>query len=299
MKLVFALCSMMFVGAEVLATENPASLAWLKTMAFAKHQTEYSGIFVYQYGKHLEKGKIIHLLAADGEHETLTSLDGSNQEVIRHRGLLGRFPVLLPEQLNALNNNYQMLSAGVDKVAGVDSQIIIFKPRDNSRYTQKMWVHSDSGLLLKTLVLNEKQQVVEKSAFIELKIGGEFDRTWITSPPQEKSLNLKTEETEHPIKSGWIVDALPTGFNKIKEIQRPMTGKHAPVIQMVFSDGLSSISVFIEPCDRDEDDNENLTDQGAVHLYHKVVNEHLFTVVGEVPVKTVIKVLDSIRYNGK
>ncbi|MFY9260440.1 MAG: MucB/RseB C-terminal domain-containing protein [Gallionella sp.] len=319
MRLVVALCGVIFVHTGILAAENPASQAWLKTMAFAKHQTNYSGVFVYEYDKHIEKTRITHVVTADGEYEKLTLLDGSNREIIRHHGLswwygnhknqqlnssqkFGRFPVLLPEQLNALNKNYHMQAAGNEKVAGVDSQVIVFKPKDSLRYTQKMWVHSDSGLLLKTVILNDKNHVIEKYAFIELNIGGEIDHSWVTPPQQEKSFNFKPVETpplERVFKSGWVVDALPTGFNKIKEIQRPMTGKHAPVTQMVYSDGLSSISVFIEPCDQDDDDHENLTDRGALHLYHKVVDDHLFTVVGEVPVRTVIKVLDSIRYNGK
>ncbi|MDD2775698.1 MAG: MucB/RseB C-terminal domain-containing protein [Gallionella sp.] len=319
MRLVVALFGVLYVHTVLLAAEDPASQAWLKTMAFAKHQTDYSGVFVHEYDRHIEKIKISHLVTAEGEYEKLTLLDGTNREVIRHHGLswwygnhqnqqensaqkFGRFPVLLSAQVDSLNKNYLMEPAGSEKVAGFDTQVIVFKPKDNYRYMQKMWVHSDSGLLLKSVIVNDKNRIVEKYAFTELQIGGKIDRSWVAPPQQEKSFNLTPAESavpERPFKSGWVVDALPTGFNKIKEIQRPMTGKHAPVTQMVYSDGLSSISVFVEPCDQDDDDNENLTDRGALHLYHKVVKNHLFTVVGEVPVRTVIKVLDSIRYNGR
>jgi sigma-E factor negative regulatory protein RseB len=103
-----------------------------------------------------------------------------------------------------------------------------------------------------------------------------------------------------PNVSGWVVDALPPGFKKTMEVVRPMHGKHAPVMQLVFSDGLSAISVFIEPADSDDDDNaEGLSSRGAVNLYHKVVDKNLYNVVGEVPARTVMQVLDSIRFNGK
>lgn len=82
------------------------------------------------------------------------------------------------------------------------------------------------------------------------------------------------------------------------EIQRPMRGRHAPVTQLVFSDGLSAISVFIEPDDGDEDDANGLSSRGAMNLYHKLANDHLITVVGEVPARTVMQVADSLRYNG-
>ena len=83
------------------------------------------------------------------------------------------------------------------------------------------------------------------------------------------------------------------------EILRRMRGKHAPVTQIVYSDGLSAISIFIEPNDEDEDDVDGLSSRGAVNLYHKLVDQNLITVVGEVPPRTVMQVLDSVRYNGK
>jgi sigma-E factor negative regulatory protein RseB len=141
-----------------------------------------------------------------------------------------------------------------------------------------------------------------------LKIGGEFDRSWVVSSKAAgmaagKSVNSRAAadavKAGTPVNSGWVVDALPAGFKKTMEILRPMRGKHAPVTQLVFSDGLSAISVFIEPADTDEDDVNGLTSRGEVNLYHKVVDKHLLTVVGEVPPRTVMQVLDSVRYNGQ
>jgi sigma-E factor negative regulatory protein RseB len=298
-------------------TVEAASMpAWLKTAAFAGHQTNYSGVFIYQYGNHVETSRISHVVETDSEYEKLESLDGPRREIIRHHGQvwcyknhkmvqvdsqqLGRFPLLLPEQLSALNENYQAKELGTDRVAGYNAQVVVYQPRDNLRYTHKIWVHTESGLLLKSVVLNEKNQVVEQYAFTELKIGGEFDRAWVASSAALPGFGRdKTVLSKAPtVSSGWVVDALPGGFKKTMEILRPMHGKHAPVSQLVFSDGLSAISVFIEPADSDEDDNEGLTSRGAVNLYHKVVDKHLYNVVGEVPPRAVMQVLDSIRFNG-
>ncbi|MFA6971215.1 MAG: MucB/RseB C-terminal domain-containing protein [Gallionella sp.] len=314
MRVWSGLFGLMF-AVNICAAENASRLDWLKTAAFAGHQTDYSGVFVYQYGNHVETSKISHVVETDSEYEKLESLDGPKREIIRHHGQVwcyrnhklvlvdsqqgpGRFPLLLPDQLSTLSENYQVKEAGTDRVAGYNTQVILYQPRDNLRYTHKIWVHTDSGLLLKSAVLNEKNQVVEQYAFTELKIGVEVDRSWVTSstPGNSKPVLNKAAAT---VNSGWVVDAMPTGFKKTMEILRPMHGKHASVTQLVFSDGLSAISVFIEPADSDEDDNEGLTSRGAVNLYHKVVDKHLYNVVGEVPPKTVMQVLDSIRFNGK
>jgi sigma-E factor negative regulatory protein RseB len=320
MKAWVGVCGLLLT-VNVCATESQSKLDWLKTVAFAGHQTDYSGVFVYQYGSHVETSRIAHVVEADGEYEKLESLDGPKREIIRHHGQVwcysqhkmvqvesqqgkGQFPLMLPDQLSALSANYQVRELGQDRVAGYNTQVILFQPRDNLRYTHKIWVDTETGLLLKSAVLNDKQQVVEQYAFTELKVGGAVDHAWISSSatknlPGIGQERLPLNKAAMSVNSGWVVDAMPSGFKKTMELLRPMHGKHAPVTQLVFSDGLSAISVFVELADKDEDDNEGLSSRGAVNLYHKVVDNHLYNVVGEVPPTTVMQVLDSIRYNGK
>ncbi len=325
MKLWPGFCGLL-LAANVCSAEGQSKLDWLKTVAFASHQTDYSGVFIYQYGGHVETSRIAHVTTTESEYEKLESLDGPKREIIRHHGQVwcysnhkmvqvdsqrskGRFPALLPDQLSRLGENYLVKDAGTARVAGYNTQIILFQPKDNLRYVHKIWVHTDSGLLLKSEVLNEKNQVIEQYSFTELQIGSGVDRSWIASSAalgatitgrDNAALNMNDSSANgKPFNSGWVVDSLPTGFKKTMEVLRPMHGKHAPVTQLVFSDGLSAISVFIEPADEDEDDNEGLSNRGAVNLYHKVVNKTLLNVVGEVPQLTVMQVLDSVRYNGK
>lgn len=333
MRLWGGFCGLLLATGSAFAAEGQPTLDWLKTVAFAAHQTDYSGVFVYQYDNHVESSRITHVVETDSEYEKLESLDGPRREIIRHHGQVwcyinhkmvqvgsqqgrGRFPSLLPEQLSALSENYQVKKASLERVAGYNAQVILFQPKDSLRFTHKIWVHTDTGLLLKAAVLDDKNQIVEQYAFTQLKIGGEFDRSWVLSSKagdvsgkaaaaSGKSVNSRgatnpdTSKPGTPTNSGWVVDALPAGFKKTMEVQRPMRGKHAPVTQLVFSDGLSAISVFIEPVDTDEDDVNGLTSRGEVNLYHKVVDRHLLTVVGEVPPRTVMQVLDSVRYNGQ
>ncbi|OGS81683.1 MAG: hypothetical protein A2061_08310 [Gallionellales bacterium GWA2_59_43] len=319
MRAGIAFVGLLLVVGNVCAEGRQVSLDWLKTMAFAGHQTDYSGVFIYQYGGRVETSRIIHVVEADGEYEKLECLDGPKREIIRHDGHVwefhnhkmvrtssqgrGKFPSLLPDQLSALSANYQASQVGVERVAGYDAQVILFQPKDNLRYAHKLWAHNVSGLLLRASVLDDKNQPVEQYAFTQLQIGGAVERSWIKSTPTMAAHSRIHDEKSPaavgvPVNSGWVVDALPVGYRKTMEIQRPMRGRHAPVTQLVFSDGLSAISVFIEPDDDDEDDGNGLSSRGAMNLYHKVANGHLITVVGEVPARTVMQVADSLRHNG-
>ena len=336
MKLHPALCrvlmsGMLLIAINAYAGEDQDSLDWLRVVAIASHQTDYSGVFVYQYGNHVETSRITHVVEPDSEYEKLESLDGPKREIIRYHGQVwcyinnkmeqvdsmmvrSRFPALLPAQLSALSANYQIKEAGIERVAEYNAQVILFQPRDNLRYTHKIWVHTDSGLLLKAAVLDDKSQLIEQYTFTQLKIGGDIDRSWIknlalstTSRVDASksgqgvaglsgaSMPLEMSKGAATTNSGWNVGVLPAGFNKTMEIRRRMRGRHAPVTQLVFSDGLVAISAFIEPSDGDEDDVERQSNRGAMNLYNKVVDENLYTVVGEVPPHTLMQALDSIH----
>lgn len=342
MKFGIAFCGILLVIANAFAEERQVSLDWLKVIAFAAHQTDYTGVFIYQYGNRIESSRITHIVGPDSEYERLESLNGPKREIIRHHGQVwrninnklvqvgsqqgrARFPALLPDQLSTLAANYKIKEVGEERVDGHNTQIILFEPNDELRFRHKMWVHTDSGLLLKAAVLDHKNQVVEQYVFTQLQIGGDIDKSWMqaaaarvrsadspgrgtpgneTSPVEDVVAGSSTAlpvpaKTTLSFNSGWVADAIPSGFKKIMEIQRPMFSKQVPVTQMVFSDGLSSISIFIEPNGSDKEDAGGLSSRGAVHLYHKFVDKNLFTVVGDVPPRTVMRVLDSVRYNGK
>lgn len=298
-------------------------LNWLKTMAFASHQTDYSGVFVYRYGNHVETSHIIHVADSDGEHARLVGMDGPRREIIRSNdqvwcfigdskikldGRRGgrRFPAVLPEQLSLLNENYLIRQTEEGRVAGFHAHAVVFKPKDALRYAHRMWAHSDSGLLLKSEVLDERDRVIEQNAFIQLTIGGNnIDRSWLKAdkPEAAKPASAEHRGPEHHAElsaspSGWLAD-VPPGFRKVTEMRRSLRDKKEPATHLVFSDGLASISVFVEALEGDQDDRPGLTSQGAIQVYRKVSGGYMLTVVGEVPPRTVMQVADSVRYGGQ
>ncbi len=295
---------------------------WLKTMAFAAHQTNYSGEFVYQSGGRVEMSRITHISDEDGEHERLEGIGGGRRELIRNndqvwlyadgrkvriekRQIRRAFPALLPERISALKDSYTIRREEEDEVAGHHVHTVVFQPKDNLRYTHKMWAHYDTGLLLKAAVVGDHGYIIEQYAFVRLNINGDIDHKWITqdkpSPgepvPPQSQLPEKAEQLVES--SGWQVDALPSGFRKILEMRRPFRENKEPVIHMVFSDGLAGISVFIEKVGELAHFHSGLAGQGAVHVYNRIVGDSLVTVVGEVPARTVIQVADSVRYAGQ
>ncbi len=297
---------------------------WLRTMVFAAQRTNYSGVFVYQSGERVEMSRITHIFDKDGVHERLVGLNGPRREVVRNNDKIwlyvddnkvrfekryakSGFPALLPVQIQNLKENYRISQGEEDRVAEYHAHTILFQPKDNLRYTRKMWAHSESGLLLKAVVLDERGRLIEQYAFSQLSIGGNADHHWMIVPDETGATRLAEKINLAPLPivsiesapTGWQVDAVPSGFKKIIEIRRTMRDKKLPVVQIVYSDGLASISVFIEQASEANDPHLGLTSQGAVHINSRWVGDHLVTVVGEVPPRTVVGVADSVRYAGK
>lgn len=311
------------LGASAVRAEpiSKDDLSWLKKMQLAAHHANYSGTFIYQSGNHIETSRITHVSDGENEHERLEGLDGERSEVIRkndqiwcyqgeNKVLVAKregarmFPALLPAQLSLLQENYVMHHAEDDRVAGFHAHSIIFQPRDKMRYAHKMWAHSDSGLLLKAVVLDERNRVLELYAFTQLSIGGDIDRKWIVkSLPEDQASSVATV-SDHgistvPGESGWRVYALPAGFKKITEVSRRLKGSSQPVTHLVYSDGLAGISVFIEKLGDKSGVKQGLHNKGLIQFFTKVQDDNLLTVVGQVPSRTVVQVAKSVRFGGQ
>jgi sigma-E factor negative regulatory protein RseB len=305
------------VSADVL---SPDDLILLKKTATAARQTNYSGTFIYQSGSYIETSRITHLFDGENEHERLEGLDGERSEVIRKNGQVWcfqgdnkvmvaqrdgvrTFPALLPEHLELLQENYITRHGEDDRVAGFHAFSLIFQPRDRMRYTHKIWVHGESGLMLKALVQDERNRIVEQYAFTHLSLGGDIDRKWILSKDKlnqhvnsDSQAGIYARSTS--AESGWKVFALPAGFKKMTEVTRRLRGKDAPVTHLVFSDGLAGISVFIEQMDDKIAVQTGLYGKGAIQVYSRILDNYLLTVVGEVPARTVMQVAESVRFGG-
>ena len=323
LKPVFILFLGLLLNAGQLLAEQLSQddLSWLKKMVTAARRTNYSGTFIYQSGNYVETSRLTHLVEGGNEHERLESLDGERSEVIRRNGRVwcyqgdGKvmvakrdgarmFPALLPEQFLLLQENYKIQHGEEDRVAGYAAHSMIFMPRDKMRYTHRMWAHNDSGLLLKAVVQGERDHVIEQYTFTQLSVGGDIDRKWIAQHvPDDKAVSDRVEAASAtralPNESGWVVYALPSGFRKINEVTRYLHGKKSPVTHLAYSDGMAGISVFIEKVEENTGARKGLHNNGLIQVYTKILGDHLLTVIGEVPPRTVMQVADSVRNGGQ
>ena len=231
------------------------------------------------------------------------------------------FPAILAATPAELAEHYDIRKGETGRVAGFDCQALILQPKDNLRYGYKLWAEKSTGLLLRAQTLNERSEVVEQIAFTLLTIGN-VDRSKVKSSfPNTAGWRIENAVMSQALLTGWSVKAIPAGFRKIREMKRMISDTPAqlPVgaapssglatagaasstgrptqrelLQIVYSDGLAAISIFIEPVAQSR--TEGSMQQGAMNITGKRQGDFWLTIVGEVPAAAIRQVANSIEF---
>jgi sigma-E factor negative regulatory protein RseB len=290
---------------------------WLDSMSSAMQTLNYDGTFVYLHDGKLEAMRIVHEASPGGEKERLTALTGSAREVLRDEKvvtcimpdnksvMVGQsrprqpFPEV-PENLDSLSPYYQLRDTGEDRIAGLMTRVIDITPRDEFRYGYRFWIDATNFMLLKFELKDVDGTAIEQVMFTDLKVGERILPATLEPSLTGEGYNWFRQESggEDPavtsVQSAWTVTQLPAGFNMADSQRRRVRqgGEHAE--HMVFTDGLATVSVYVEKMIANQKEFTGLSNMGAMNAYGAVLGDHQVTVVGEVPAATVQSVAHSV-----
>jgi len=297
--------------------ENPD--AWLKQMETALETINYRGTFVYIHDEQAETMRVFHRVGPDGTRERLISLNGSAREVLRDDD---QVKCILPDDkavfvekrhdrgtvargipLNAARNteHYEFQLLGTGRIAGRSSRLVAINPRDGLRYGYRLWLDEETGLPLRSELVNNDGQPIEKMMFTEIEIGVEIDDELLLPSVSGDGFkwHVRSAEKETVLQNTSPVrfEALPAGYRIVRTEAR--TEGEQPSYHLVLSDGLASVSVFAEPLQEGKPALAGLSRIGAVNAFGVRLPEHHVTIVGEVPEATVAAIAEAVSLTGK
>ena len=302
-----------------LADPEPQPDPWaiLEKAAHAARDLSYKGIFIYQSGVNTRSIEITHMNTGQGEYARVITLDGSPSEVLsqgsdivifsprnekvvieKRRGT-NLFPALLPVNLDRIKSTYQAKLSGEERIADREGFVVVLQPKDQYRYAYKICADREYGLLLKAATLNQKNEVIEHIAFNQLNLLSMNDMDWFKPKVDPRKSYVMEEETQvlnNSEPAPWNIGQLPAGYRLIDHIQRTVPGKVSPVNQLIFSDGLSSVSLFIEPLAKGVRPKVGHTMIGPTNFFANVNTGHQIMVVGEVPEVTVSQIANAVQF---
>ena len=295
------------------AADDPWQM--LEKTAYAARELNYEGQFIYQNGNQVRTVQITHMNNGGREMTRNMVLDDKPREVYsqgsdivifqprNHKVMIEKrrgqnlFPAMLPTNLTLIKSSYTARLGAADYVAGRQAQIIELVPNDAFRYTYKIWADIEFGLLLKMTLLNSQNETLEQIYFNQLSMLNSQDPNWF-QPKIDVSKNYVMEEapTITRVTDDWIVAQLPTGYRKIDHMQRAVPGKVGLVNQVIFSDGIASVSLFIEPITKGKRPKMGHMLMGSTNICANVIDGHQIIVVGEVPAETVRQIAKAVTF---
>jgi sigma-E factor negative regulatory protein RseB len=310
------ICLCLTLSQTAIAAEDLSAKDWLERMMHAVQTLNYQGTFVYLHDNQLESMKIAHAVKGDQVRESLMSLNGAPREVIRDeesvtcvlpdshevsvdkRTPSTKFLNILPQDLDQLDNHYSFKNTGKIRIANRQAQVVVILPNDRLRYGYRFALDIESGLPLKSDLMNEHGELVEQTMFTDLQIGvAEISELYSRESLYTYRLKNHPDATDkipqvNPDK--WDFVGLPSGFKLSMQHQLIDHQDDEPIDQYVFSDGLSSLSVFVEPQAREEA-LSGVSRLGAIHAWGGQVEGYQVTAVGEVPAVTILGVVQGMH----
>lgn len=313
MKFLWLVCFCGLTFLQAIAGQDSEE-AWviLQKSAEAARGLNYRGIVNCQSGIRVQSMQLTHLNNADGEFSRMVVLDAPPKEMlspdgsvviyspIREKLVIEKrhgqhlFPALLPANMDMVRAGYQARIGGQDQIAGRDVQIVFLDPRDRYRYGYKLWADREFGLLLKSMMLNERNEAIEQIGFNQLTLmsGGISD--WFLSRDEGSKGGARETAMPNQGSSYWLVGQLPAGYRKVDQMKRMVPGKRVPVDHIIFSDGLASVSVFIEPLTKGLRARTGFTSMGATSFYANIAEGYQVVAVGDVPEATVTEIARAV-----
>ncbi|BAO44051.1 MucB/RseB C-terminal domain-containing protein [Thiolapillus brandeum] len=323
-----------FSGVVAAATEQSShneAIQWLERMNQAVLSVNYEGHFVYQCGGTLEAMYIRHQNGEQGSRESLSSLTGLPREVIRdsrsitvitnrngklqvsQQPAVGRLSPLKSLQLGELEKNYDLRMGSTTRVAGRTGVAVLLLPRDDLRYGYRLVLDKMSALPLDLTVVDSRNEVQSHIMFTDLRITdvdlASIQQSGSQSPPDQQTtvsvtlagLEAKDSTAKIPHKqplqdvsqpeSSWQFEAVPKGFRLINHQRLSRNGLY----HFVFSDGLATVSVYLEPIGKGEHAFEGFTTLGSMNVLGRRFDQYQLTVVGEVPSRTLELLASGIK----
>ncbi|WP_223480893.1 MULTISPECIES: MucB/RseB C-terminal domain-containing protein [unclassified Pseudomonas] len=306
------LLSLLLSGWFIVPAHADEAQDWLTRLGQAEQQQSFHGTFVYERNGSFSTHNIWHRVQDGKVHERLLQLDGQAQEVVRIDGHtqcvsglliagLGDSPNSAARTLDPqkLKNWYDLAVIGKSRVAGRAAVIVTLTPRDQHRYGFELHLDKETGLPLKSLLLNEKGQLLERFQFTQLDTSDLPSDDDLQAGPDCKAIILDSDKAS-AVKAAqnWHSDWLPAGFELTSSTSRKDPATKTQVSSLMYDDGLARFSVFLEPLNGAPVTDTRTQLGPTVAVSRRLTTpqgEMMVTVVGEIPVGTAERIALSMR----
>jgi sigma-E factor negative regulatory protein RseB len=193
----------------------------------------------------------------------------------------------VPAYNEELEAHYNIERGPFTKALGRRTQVINVTPRDQFRYGYRLWLDDETAMPLKSQLCDRQGRVIEQILFAELNFRDRIPADSLKPSISGEGFRWIRQDAQPQLAAGqvvgWGVIRPPAGFRLTAWRIQFIAGSNVPVQHLVYSDGLASVSVFIEPLSPQAEPMQGLAKVGAAFAFSRAMDDHQVTAVGEVP----------------
>src|SRR5271166_6488572 len=242
--------------------------AWLDKMNQALAKRNYDGTFFHLSDGRVETMRIWHRVKAGHVTERLQSLDGSGREFVRNNDELtcympdqhmvlveprqdrGPFLGSLPKFGASVNDFYHIEEKPTTRILGRPARAIAVTPKDQFRFGYRLWLDETTAMPLKTQLCDSQGRVIEQIFFARLDMPESIPDSDLKPTVRTEGMRWVRQGAHQvavsPALSAYQASELPPGFHLTVAGAQTLGGASVPASHLVYSDGLATVSVFVE-----------------------------------------------------
>lgn len=306
------------------AMAEPTAEQWLQRMANAVEFLNYEGSLVYLAPGRAETFRVFHRVERKKVTERLIAMDGAGAEIIRNDAVvICIFPDTqsvvvearnaaakqsnplqsrLPAYSSRLNEHYRMSVVARERILDRTATVVDIAPRDEYRYGYRLWLDADTAMPLKAQLMGEDPAIpVEEIRFTEITMPTMVDMASVQTGLDTAGYSwvLQNNKPGPAVADervgAWRADKPPAGFELVMNAVEVTQDSPVPRTHLVYTDGLATVSVFVDMGVAASEQAQGLAMMGAANAYSVMRDGLLLTAIGEVPPRTVEKFAYAMR----
>ena len=318
-----SIAALLMTMCPVVSAADDSAEVWIERMQQAVENTNYEGTLVHMTPGRVEQFRVYHRVVEDKATERLVLVDGAGAEIIRTPDeVICIFPeqqsVVIESRLVAYADQgplranlpafstdmieyYELSVQADDRVAERPSKVIVIKPQDQYRYGYRMWLDLETAMPLKSQLIGDDASIpLEEIRFISISMPDEISIEAV-QPSIDTSKYRVVRHSKAPRFQrdngeviGWRSHDLPPGFMLSVSRFEYIEGNSSPRMHLVYTDGIASVSVFLDVGVAVSEQVEGFSMMGAANAYSLMKEGLLITAMGEVPPRTVQRIAVSM-----
>lgn len=225
----------------------------------------------------------------------------NNDWQYQFQAMSSSFPFRVNNFYEQLQRHYDFKLSDIVTVAGTPAIGLYIKNKDPYRYGYQLWFEPRTATLLKYKLVGQKDNVIEQYLFTDIKIHNDPELENNSTLLKESNLSQldscshQFEGMTKAFEQYFFIKKIPEGYEPVSYRKGYINDSERQAFQFQLSDGLSTVSIFIEDSKKSSKKINGVVKLGPVNVAGKTIGKYQVTVIGAIPIVSALHFIDAVK----